>query len=119
MTIPHAAPRLDLYSRSKVELWRAAADELARSPDNRDPLVQAGLHALLAWLRADATESTTLLDLFGRPHGPLGPQLRLIGSLLGEPDPPDSVRLPRRWWQVVKAAYHARWLELTLDGERR
>jgi hypothetical protein len=109
--------RLDLYSRSKVELWREAADGLAEAALGTDALVQAGLHAVLAWLRHDACDTATLLELFGRTRGPLGPQLRLLGSLLDGPDPLDGGQLPPLWWQVVKAAYYARWLELANAGE--
>jgi hypothetical protein len=114
MPISDIPPRLDLYSRIKLELWRAAAADLA---DATDPLVQAGLHAVLAWLRHDACDTATLLELFGRPHGPLGPQLRLMGSLLDGLDSSDWGQLPPLWWQVVQAAYYARWLELTSTGK--
>jgi hypothetical protein len=110
--------RLDLYSRSKVELWREAAHSLAEAALGADPLVQAGLHAVLAWLRHDACDTATLLELFGRTHGPLGPQLRLLGTLLDGPDPSDGGQLPPLWWQVVKAAYYARWLELATQANK-
>ncbi len=97
---------LDLYNQSKLELWRSAASELAHGPEGARPLVQAGLHAVLACLRAEAATPRLLLDFFGRPQGPLGPHLRLVGSLLLDQD-------PRLGWTVVKAAYYHRWLELT------
>ena len=108
--------RLDLYSRNKVELWRVAAVGLVDNHADSNPLVQAGLHAVVAWLRYDAHDPMTLLELFGRPHGPLGPQLRLLGSLLDDPRPSDLGAIPPFWWEVVKAAYFARWLELTQTG---
>jgi hypothetical protein len=117
MPISNTPPRLDLYSRSKVELWRVAAEGLAAATMGTDPLVQAGQHAVLAWLGHDARDAASLLELFGRPHGPLGPQLRLLGSLLDSPDPSGCGQLPPRWWQVVKAAYSARWLELAHAGK--
>jgi hypothetical protein len=117
MPIFNSPPRLDLYSRSKVELWRVAVEGLTAATMGTDPLVQAGLHVVLAWLRHDARDVATLLELFGRPHGPLGQQLRMLGSLLDSPDPSDSGQLPPLWWQVVKAAYYARWLELSHAGK--
>lgn len=113
MTIPRSTPSLDAYNQGKLDLWRTASVELASGPESLDPLIQASLHAVLAWLRAQATSPTTLLELFGRPHGPLGPQLRLVGSLLIEPHQwAGELASPPCWW-VVKAAYHRRWLELT------
>ena len=119
MPTSDTSPRLDLCSRSKVELWRIAADGLLGSSVGDTPLVQTGLHLVLAWLRFDTGDPASLLGLFGRPHGPLGPQLRLVGSVLGEPDAAEWSQLPPLWWQVVKTAYHLRWLELTAasDGE--
>ena len=104
--------RLDAYNQAKVHLWQAAAVDLATSADHSDPLVQAGLHAVLAWLRTETTEPLVLLELFGRPAGPLGAQLRLLGSLLLQPGHPPSGHAPKRCWAVAKAAYYARWLEL-------
>jgi hypothetical protein len=46
----------------------------------------------------ERAEPAVLLDLFGRPHGPLGAQLRLIASLLGAPTEP----APLRCWTVAK-----------------
>jgi hypothetical protein len=119
MPISNIPLSLDLYNRSKLELWRVAADSLAEAPVGANPLVQTGLHLVLAWLRYEAGDPASLLELFGRPHGPLGPQLHLVGSVLGEPNGCDRGQLPPLWWQVVKTAYHLRWLELTatIDGE--
>jgi hypothetical protein len=41
----------------------------------------------------------------------------LMGSLLDGLDASDWGQLPPLWWQVVKAAYYARWLELTCPGK--
>lgn len=117
MPISNIPLRLDLCSRSKIELWRTASDGLADTPIGANPLVQVGLHLVLAWLRHDAGDPASLLGLFGRPHGPLGPQLRLVGSVLGEPEASEWGQLPSLWWQVVKTAYHLRWLELTAAGD--
>jgi hypothetical protein len=115
MPISDRPRSLDPYSRSKVELWRIAADELAQTPLGFDPLVQAGIHLVVAWLRNDAGDAASLLSFFGRPHGPLASQLQLVGSVLGGPRPEQWSQLPPLWWKVVKTAYHLRWLELTLD----
>jgi len=104
--------RLDVYNQSKVHLWQAAAVDLATGSEDMDPLIQASLHVILAWLRMEATEPLDLLELFGRPGGPLAAQLRLIGSLLLQPADAPSSLTPARCWAVAKAAYYARWLEL-------
>ena len=103
--------KLDRYNQSKLELWHAAAGDLASGPERGDPLVQASLHAVLEWLRAEAAEPAVLFELFGRPHGPLGGQVRLIGSLLAPEETP-RVAARQLYWTVAKAAYYARWREL-------
>ena len=114
-TSPEARPLQPQQGRALAHRCRRAAWQ----PVGDTPLVQTGLHLVLAWLRFDAGDPASLLGLFGRPHGPLGPQLRLVGSVLGEPDAAEWSQLPPLWWQVVKTAYHLRWLELTAasDGE--
>jgi len=97
---------LDLCNQSKLEFAGRGTPELAHGPEGARPLVQAGLHAVLACLRTEAATPKLLLDYFGRRQGPLGPQLRLVGSLLLDQD-------PQLGWTVVKAAYYHRWLELT------
>ncbi len=106
--------RLDIYNQAKVRVWQAAAVELAGSPEATNPFVQASLHTVLAWLRIEATQPRVLLELFGRPDGPLGAQLRLIGSLLGQPNEAPCTKEARCCWTIAKAAYYARWLELAL-----
>jgi len=54
---------LDLYNQSKLELWRSAASDLAHGLEGARPLVQAGLHAVLACLRTEAATPNLLLDL--------------------------------------------------------
>ena len=112
MTVLSSSDTLDPFSQNKVDLWHAASLELSIGPEADDPFVQAAVHALLEWLRSEPTPAA-LLESFGRPHGPLGPQLRFAGSLLGDPSAPPA-EPPRLWWWVVKAAYYRRWLELTL-----
>ncbi len=106
--------RLDLYNQGKVHVWQAAAIDLAGSPEATNPFVQASLHIVLAWLRIEVTQPRVLLELFGRPDGPLGAQLRLIGSLLRQPNEALCTKEARRWWTIAKAAYYARWLEFAL-----
>ena len=40
-------------SQRKVDLWRAASIELSIGPEATDPLVQAGIHTVLASLRVE------------------------------------------------------------------
>ena len=110
--------RLNLYNQGKVQAWQAAATELASSADATDPFVEASLHAVLASLRIQAREPLTLLDLFGRPAGPLGAQLRLIASFLRDSHDAPRSDEARRCWRIVKAAYYARWLELAAEPAR-
>ena len=100
--------RLNLYNQGKVQAWQAAATELASSPDGTDPFVEASLHAVVAWLRLEAREPLVLLDLFGRPAGPLGGQLHLIATFLPGPSEMPGTEKARRCWRIVKAAYYAR-----------
>ena len=104
--------RLDAYAQARLDLWRAASIELSIGPEATDPFVQAGIEAVLAWLRVEVTTPITLLALYGQPHSPLGDQLRLAGSLLPG-SAPGAVEPPRLCWWVVKTAYYRRWLELT------
>ena len=103
---------LDGYQQARLDLWRSASIELSIGRESTEPLVQAGIEAVLAWLRTDAATPTALLELYGQPHGPLGLQLRLVGSLV---DPTHSAadQPSRLCWWVVKTAYYRRWLELT------
>ena len=104
---------LDAYAQARLDLWRAASIELSIGPEATDALVQAGIEAVLAWLRSEAATPQALLDLYGQTHGPLGHQLRLVGSLLDPEQAGVPLGPPRLWWWVVKTAYYRRWLELT------
>lgn len=112
--------KIDIYNQDKVHVWQAAALDLAGSTEATNPFVQTSLHAVLAWLRIEATQPRVLLELFGRPDGPLSAQLRLIGSLLGQPNEAPCKKEARRCWTIAKAAYYARWLEVaSAPGTRR
>ncbi len=82
---------LDAYHQARLELWRSACI----SPESTEPLVQVGIEAVLAWLRVDAATPGALMELYGLPHGPLGPQLSLVASLL-DPAQPTSDHHPQR-----------------------
>ena len=103
---------LDAYQQARLELWHSASIELSIGPEGMDPLAQAGIEAVLAWLRSDAATPRALLDLYGQPHGPLASQLSLVSSLIDPTQPPGD-HPPRVCWWVVKTAYYRRWLELT------
>ena len=104
---------LDAYHQARLELWRSASIELSIGPESTDPLVQVGIESVLPWLRVDAATPAALLELYGLPHGALGLQLRLVGSLLDPALSPTEHRPSRLCWWVVKTAYYRRWLELT------
>ena len=113
MTSTTSASQLDPIDQHKLKLLQAAFVELFIGPESDDVLVQVAFHALLAWLRGEATEPRALLEAFGSLEGPLGQQVAFVGSLLGKPDDAPPAQLPRVWWWVVKAAYYRRWQELT------
>ena len=104
---------LDRYGQTMVNLWRAASLRLTAGSESDDVLVQAAGHAVVAWLRQDAATPGSLLDTFGRPGGPLLPQLRFVGSLVHNPTQALPTEPPRLWWWVVADAYYRRWLELS------
>jgi hypothetical protein len=111
---------LDAYHQTRLELWRSASIELSIGLESTDPLVQVGIEVVLAWLRVDAATPGALLKLYGLPHGALGLQLRLIGSLLDTAPSPTDHHPSRLCWWVVKTAYYRRWLELTRpESDRR
>ena len=113
MTITTSASQLDPIDEHKLKLLHAAFVELFIGPESDDTLVQVAFHAVLAWLRGDASEPRALLAAFGSLEGPLGQQLAFVGSLLRKPDDVPPAALARVWWWVVKAAYYRRWQELT------
>ena len=113
MTITTSASPVDPIDEHKLKLLHAAFVELFIGPESDDILVQVAFHAVLAWLRGDASEPRALLAAFGSLEGPLGQQLAFVGSVLHEPDDTPPAELPRVWWWVVKAAYYRRWQELT------
>ena len=104
---------LDRYGQTMLNLWHAASLRLTAGPESDDVLVQAAGHAVVAWLRQDAATCGSLLDTFGRPGGPLVPQLRFLGSLVHDPTQALPAEPPRLWWWVVADAYYRRWLEFS------
>ena len=92
---------LDAYHQARLELWRSASIELSIGPESTDPLVQVGIEAILAWLRVDAATPGALLKQYGLPHGALGLQLRLVGSLLDPALSPTEHRPSRLCCQVA------------------
>ncbi len=102
---------LDRYGQTMLNLWHAASLRLTAGPESDDVLVQAAGHAVVAWLRQDAATPGSLLDTFGRPGGPLVPQLRFVGSLVHDPSQALPAEPPRLCWWVVVDAYYQRWLE--------
>ena len=60
----------------------------------------------------DGSTPKVLLDLYGQPHGPLGPQLQLVGSLL-DPEQPAPTEPPRlRWPAAAGDCAAATWARL-------
>ena len=114
-TTPPQLVQVDASIQRKVDLWRAASIELSIGPEATDPLVQVGVRAVLASLRA-VPSARALLETYSTPHGPLVQQLELVGSLL-DPNHDAQPELPRLWWWVVKTAYYRRWTELTRRHE--
>ncbi len=82
MTFSTSTFPLDAYHHARLELWHSASIEPSIGLEATDPLVQVGIEAVLAWLRTDSATPSVLLDLDGQPHGPLGSQLSLVGSLM-------------------------------------
>jgi hypothetical protein len=113
MTSTPAMIQLEPDEQQKLDLLRSAATELWIGPESDDPLVQVAFHAVLQWLRGQASTPRAVLATFSQPHGPLGTQLGFVGSLLHDPEKPQPTEPPRVWWWVVKAAYYRRWQELT------
>jgi hypothetical protein len=111
--------RLYAYYQTRLDLWHSATIELTIGPESQDPFVQAAVEAVLAWLRGTTATPGELMETYGAPHGPLGQQLQLVGSLLN-PGCAHSGEPPRLWWWIVKTAYYRRWHELTCtDAEPR
>jgi hypothetical protein len=82
-----SASPLDPIDEHKLNLLHAAFVELWIGPESDDVLVQVAYHAVLAWLRGEATEPRALLKAFGSLEGPLGRQLAFVGSDAARPRP--------------------------------
>lgn len=82
-------------AQRKVGLWRAASIELSIGPEATDALVQAGIPAVLASLRAEVAGASMLIETYSTPNGPLGRYVELVGSLLdpGHLAQPELLRL--------------------------
>jgi hypothetical protein len=112
--------QLSRYDRATVGLWARSHAELARSsgagPEarDRDWLVEAAVHAVLAGLRDCGRPG----DLLSRYEADAAGDLALVGSLVGSPrgfagEPGEPADIPYR---VREAAFHLRWRELTATG---
>jgi hypothetical protein len=113
MTASTSTFTLDPYSQARVDLWHAASLELSIGPEADDPFVQAGVHAILEWLRGEVATATELVDtLAGRTAHSAQTFVSRAACCTTRPRR-RRLSHPRLWWWVVKAAYYRRWLELT------